>query len=205
MKRGGYLKIMNNEFFDVLTLDDDFLSKIGLNIIKPNVYTDDRGYFFESFNKARYDERIGNIDFIQDNESMSSKGVLRGLHYQYGEFAQSKLVRVIKGSVIDFALDIRKSSEFFGKLFYIELSEDNKYQFFIPKGFAHGFLCLENNTIFSYKCDNYWNKQSERGIDIISYINSFLINKNINITFDQYILSNKDKDYPSLINAKDLF
>ena len=196
---------MNDIFFNVLTLEDDFLSKIGLNIIKPNVYTDDRGYFFESFNKARYDERIGNIDFIQDNESMSSKGVLRGLHYQYGEFAQSKLVRVIKGSVIDFALDIRKSSEFFGKLFYIELSEDNKYQFFIPKGFAHGFLCLENNTIFSYKCDNYWNKQSERGIDIISYINSFLINKNINITFDQYILSNKDKDYPSLINAKDLF
>ena len=196
---------MNDIFFNVLTLEDDFLSKIGLNIIKPNVYTDDRGYFFESFNKARYDERIGNIDFIQDNESMSSKGVLRGLHYQYGEFAQSKLVRVIKGSVIDFALDIRKSSEFFGKLFYIELSEDNKYQFFIPKGFAHGFLCLENNTIFSYKCDNYWNKQSERGIDIISYINSFLINKNINITFDQYILSNKDKDYPSLINAKYLF
>ena len=196
---------MNNVFFDVLTLEDDFLFKTGLNIIKPNVYKDDRGYFFESFNKARYDERIGNIDFIQDNESMSSKGVLRGLHYQYGEFAQSKLVRVIKGSVIDFALDIRKSSEFFGKLFYIELSEDNKYQFFIPKGFAHGFLCLENNTIFSYKCDNYWNKQSERGIDIISYINSFLINKNLNITFDQYILSNKDKDYPSLINAKDLF
>ena len=196
---------MNDDFFNVLNLDDSFLIKTGLDVIKPNVYKDDRGYFFESFNKARYDERIGNIDFIQDNESMSSKGVLRGLHYQCNKFAQSKLVRVIKGSVIDFALDIRKSSEFFGKLFYIELTGKNKYQFFIPRGFAHGFLCLEDNTIFSYKCDNYWNKQSERGIDIISYIETFLSSYNFGITFGQYTLSDKDKLYQKLDDTKDLF
>ena len=197
---------MNDDFFNVLNLDDSFLIKTGLDVIKPNVYKDDRGYFFESFNKARYDERIGNIDFIQDNESMSSKGVLRGLHYQCNKFAQSKLVRVIKGSVIDFALDIRKSSEFFGKLFYIELTGKNKYQFFIPRGFAHGFLCLEDNTIFSYKCDNYWNKQSERGIDIIFYIDYMKLNKIIPIDQDmKFILSEKDKNYKNILESKDLF
>ena len=197
---------MNNTFFNVLDLNDDFLTKTGLNVIKPIVYQDARGYFFEAFNKARYDERIGNIDFIQDNESMSSKGVLRGLHYQWGKFAQAKLVRVIKGSVIDFALDIRKSSEFFGKFFYIELNEKNKYQFFIPKGFAHGFLCLEDNTIFSYKCDNYWNRQSERGIDIIFYIDYMKLNKIIPINQDmKFILSEKDKNYKNISESKDLF
>lgn len=193
-------------FLNVLNCDQKILSKAGLSLIKPNIFKDDRGYFFEAFNKARYNESIGDIDFIQDNESMSSKGVLRGLHYQFGEFAQSKLVRVIKGKVIDFALDIRKSSETFGHFFYVELSGENKFQFFIPKGFAHGFLCLEDNTIFSYKCDNYWNKQSERGIDLISYINFMKLNKIIyledNITF---LLSEKDKHYENILNSNDLF
>lgn len=197
---------MNNTFFNVLDLNDNFLIKTGLNVIKPTIYQDARGYFFEAFNKARYDERIGNIDFIQDNESMSSKGVLRGLHYQCGEFAQAKLVKVIKGRVIDFALDIRKSSKFFGKLFFIDLNENNKYQFFIPKGFAHGFLCLDDNTIFSYKCDNYWNRQSERGIDIISYIDYMKLNRIILINQDmKFILSEKDKNYKNISKSKDLF
>ena len=196
---------MNKDILNVLECEQELLTNTGLNVIKPNVFKDSRGYFFESFNEARYDEIIGNIDFIQDNESMSSKGVLRGLHYQWNEFAQSKLVRVIKGSVIDFALDIRRSSKTFGKLFFIVLSCDNKFQFFIPKGFAHGFLCLEDNTIFSYKCDNYWNKQSERGIDIISYIETFLSSYNFGINFGQYILSEKDKLYQKLNDTKDLF
>lgn len=183
---------MKEKIFNVLNCDQNLLKELGLVIIKPNVFKDSRGYFFESFNKARYDESIGNIDFIQDNESMSSKGVLRGLHYQYGEFAQAKLVRVIKGKVIDFALDIRRSSKFFGNLYFIELNEDNKFQFFIPRGFAHGFLCLEDNTIFSYKCDNYWNKESERGINIFPYINEFLKIKKIDDNF-KFKLSSKDK------------
>lgn len=196
---------MNKDIINVLECEQELLTNTGLNVIKPTVFQDLRGYFFESFNKARYDEKIGNIDFIQDNESMSSRGVLRGLHYQFGEFAQAKLVRVIKGKVIDFALDIRKSSKTFGKLFFIVLSGDNKFQFFIPRGFAHGFLCLEDNTIFSYKCDNYWNKQSERGIDIISYIEMFLSSYNFGINFGQYTLSDKDKLYQKLDDIKDLF
>ena len=190
---------------DVLKLNDDELNKIGLFVFKPNVFKDTRGYFFEAFNKAKYDKSIGNIDFIQDNESMSSKGVLRGLHYQYGEFVQAKLVRVIKGKVIDFALDIRKSSKTFGDLFFIELSEKNKFQFFIPRGFAHGFLCLKNNTIFSYKCDNYWNKDSERGINIVPYIDKFLKDSKLNFKCEEYILSDKDNIHPSFKNCIDLF
>ena len=194
---------MINNVFNVLNFDQKLLKDSGLILIEPTVFRDLRGYFFEAFNKSRYDERIGNIDFIQDNESMSSKGVLRGLHYQYGEFAQSKLVRVISGKVIDFALDIRKSSKTFGNFFFVELSGENKFQFFIPKGFAHGFLCLEDNTIFSYKCDNYWNKDSERGINILPYIN-FMMSKNY-FSFNDFILSEKDKKYLDLSLTKDLF
>lgn len=197
---------MNYKIFNVLDYDQNLLNEAGLFVIKPTIFKDSRGYFFESFNKARYDERIGNINFIQDNESMSSRGVLRGLHYQYGEFAQSKLVRVIKGRVIDFALDIRKSSKTFGQLFFIELSEDNKFQFFIPKGFAHGFLCLEDHTIFTYKCDNYWNKESERGIDILFYINLIKSNKIIELKdIRNFIMSEKDQYYQPLSKSKDLF
>ena len=133
----------------------------GLLIIKPEVFGDDRGYFFESWNKKAY-QNIGlNLEFSQDNQSLSQKGVLRGLHFQNPPFAQGKLVRVIKGSVIDVAVDIRKDSLTYGQNFTIELSEENKKIFWIPPGFAHGFITLEDDTIFSYKCTGMYNKESE--------------------------------------------
>ena len=137
----------------------------GLFIIEPTVYEDARGYFFESFNQQEFNKQTGvDIIFVQDNESLSEKGVLRGLHFQAPPFAQGKLVRVIKGSVLDIAVDIRKDSSTYGQHQAIVLSEKNKRQFFVPAGFAHGFLTLEENTLFSYKCTNYYNKQSEGGI-----------------------------------------
>ncbi|CAI8349567.1 MAG: dTDP-4-dehydrorhamnose 3,5-epimerase [Flavobacterium sp. SCGC AAA160-P02] len=137
----------------------------GCFIIKPKVFDDKRGYFFESFHQKKFQELTGvKTQFVQDNQSMSQRGVLRGLHFQTGKFAQSKLVRVIKGSVLDVAVDLRKDSSTFGKHFSIILSEKNKLQLFIPKGFAHGFAVLEDDTIFSYKCDNYYNKLAEDGV-----------------------------------------
>ena len=137
----------------------------GCFILEPQVFKDKRGYFLESYNQIIFNKALGrDINFVQDNESQSSKGVLRGLHYQLGEYAQAKLVRVIKGSVLDVVLDIRPNSLTFGKHLSIELSEQNKKQFFVPKGFAHGFLVLEDETIFSYKCDNFYNRESEAGI-----------------------------------------
>jgi len=137
----------------------------GCFIIEPKVLEDHRGYFFESFNQNRFNELIGkNIDFVQDNESFSSKGVLRGLHFQAGEYAQAKLVRVVKGSVLDVVVDIRKDSPTFSKHFSIELSEKNKTQLFIPRGFAHGFIVLSDTAVFAYKCDNFYNKASEQGL-----------------------------------------
>lgn len=136
----------------------------GVWIIEPRVFNDQRGYFLESWKKAEFEEHIGNVDFIQDNESCSSYGVLRGLHYQKGELSQAKLVRVIKGKVLDVAVDIRKSSPTFGKYVAVELSEENKRQFFIPRGFAHGFLVLSDQAIFCYKVDNVYAPQSEAGI-----------------------------------------
>ena len=136
----------------------------GVYIIEPRVFLDQRGYFFEAWKQKEFNEHIGPIDFIQDNESKSSYGVLRGLHYQKGEYAQSKLVRVIKGKVIDVAVDIRKSSPTFGQHVMVELSEENKRQFFIPKGFAHGFLVLSKEVVFTYKVDNVYAPQSEAGI-----------------------------------------
>ena len=136
----------------------------GVYIIEPRVFLDQRGYFFEAWKQKEFNEHIGPIDFIQDNESKSSYGVLRGLHYQKGEYAQSKLVRVIKGKVIDVAVDIRKSSPTFGQHVMVELSEENKRQFFIPKGFAHGFLVLSKEAVFTYKVDNVYAPQSEAGI-----------------------------------------
>ena len=137
----------------------------GCFVLKPRIYEDDRGYFFESFNQKKFADAIGTkISFVQDNESFSYKGVLRGLHYQTGRYAQAKLVRVIKGRILDVAVDLRKSSSTFGKYFSIELSESNKKQLFIPKGFAHGFLVLSDTAIFSYKCDNFYDKASEAGI-----------------------------------------
>lgn len=137
----------------------------GVWILEPKVFNDQRGYFFESWRQADFDEHIGHhVEFIQDNESKSSYGVLRGLHYQKGEFSQAKLVRVIRGKVLDVAVDLRKSSPTFGKYVMVELSEDNKRQFFIPRGFAHGFLVLSDEAIFTYKVDNVYAPQSEASI-----------------------------------------
>lgn len=130
-------------------------------IIEPNVLKDERGYFFESFNLKEFKENIGDIEFVQDNESKSSYGVLRGLHFQKPPYAQSKLVKVVRGAVFDVAVDIRKDSPTYGKWFGCYLSEENHKQFFIPQGFAHGFITLRENTIFQYKCDNFYNKDSE--------------------------------------------
>lgn len=128
----------------------------GVFIIEPKVFNDPRGYFFEAFKQEEFEKNIGNVNFVQDNESKSSYGVLRGLHYQKGEYSQAKLVRVIKGKVVDVAVDIRKSSPTFGKHVIVELSEDNKRQLFIPRGFAHGFLVLSQEAIFTYKVDNVY-------------------------------------------------
>lgn len=136
----------------------------GIYIIVPNVFQDARGYFMESWKRAEFEQYIGAVDFIQDNESKSSYGVLRGLHYQKGDASQAKLVRVIKGRVLDVAVDLRKSSPTFGKHVMVELSEDNKRQFFIPRGFAHGFLVLSDEAIFTYKVDNVYAPQAEAGI-----------------------------------------
>lgn len=137
----------------------------GCFIIEPKVFDDERGSFFESFHQKKFQELTGvKTQFVQDNQSMSQRGVLRGLHFQTGKFAQSKLVRVIKGSVLDVVVDLRKDSSTFGNHFSIILSEKNKLQLFIPKGFAHGFVVLEDDTIFSYKCDNYYNKLAEGGV-----------------------------------------
>ena len=136
----------------------------GVFVIESKVFNDARGYFFEAWKQAEFEEHIGKVNFIQDNESKSSYGVLRGLHYQKGEFAQAKLVRVIKGRVLDVAVDIRRSSPTFGQHVMVELSEDNKRQFFIPRGFAHGFLVLSDEAIFTYKVDNVYAPQAEAGI-----------------------------------------
>lgn len=133
-------------------------------IIEPRVFNDSRGYFFEAFKKEEFNDNVGNVDFVQDNESKSSYGVLRGLHYQKGEYSQAKLVRVIKGKVVDVAVDIRKSSPTFGKHVMVELSEENKRQLFIPRGFAHGFLVLSDEAIFTYKVDNAYAPQHEASI-----------------------------------------
>ncbi len=135
----------------------------GLTVIEPNVYKDDRGYFYESYHALRYQLPYAG-QFVQDNEAKSGKGVLRGLHFQTGIHAQGKLVRVVTGSVYDVAVDVRRDSETFGKWYGIILSGENKKQLWIPRGFAHGYLVLEDDTIFSYKCDNYYHKFAEQGV-----------------------------------------
>lgn len=160
-----------------------------LKIIKPNIFTDERGYFFESFNEQRFIENICNTKFVQDNESKSEKGVLRGLHYQLPPFAQSKLVRVIHGEVLDVAVDIRKGSPTFGQYESVLLSETNKKQFFVPRGFAHGFIVLSKEAIFAYKCDNYYAPEFERSINF----DDPELNINWTINANQLKLSDKDK------------
>jgi len=136
----------------------------GVYVIEPRVFNDSRGYFFEAWKQEEFDANIGHVTFVQDNESKSSYGVLRGLHFQKGEFSQAKLVRVIKGKVLDVAVDIRKSSPTFGQHVAVELSEENKREFFIPRGFAHGFLVLSDEAIFTYKVDNPYAPQADAGI-----------------------------------------
>lgn len=136
----------------------------GVWIIEPKVFNDARGYFMEAFKQAEFEEHIGKVSFIQDNESKSTYGVLRGLHYQKGEWSQAKLVRVIKGKVLDVAVDLRKNSPTFGQHVAVELSEENKRQFFIPRGFAHGFLVLSDEAIFTYKVDNVYAPQAEASL-----------------------------------------
>ena len=168
-------------------------------VIQPKVINDDRGYFSETFNQKEFNDRLNlNIQFVQDNESLSSKGVLRGLHYQLGKYAQAKLVRVIKGSVLDIVVDIRKDSKTFGEHFSIKLSEKNKKQLVVPRGFAHGFLVLEDNTIFSYKCDNFYNKSSEAGI----IYNDPDLNIDWLLQKKEFILSEKDISLPRFKNAQ---
>ncbi|MDB0040909.1 dTDP-4-dehydrorhamnose 3,5-epimerase [Algibacter sp.] len=167
----------------------------GCFIIQPKVIQDKRGYFLESFNQAVFKEGLNrDINFVQDNESYSSKGVLRGLHYQKGDYAQAKLVRVIKGKILDVVVDLRTDSPTFSKHMSIELSEDNKTQLFIPRGFAHGFLVLSDTAIFSYKCDNFYNKASEGGV--------FYNDKDLNIDWKldekEFIISEKDLELPTL-------
>lgn len=163
-------------------------------ILEPKVFNDSRGYFFESFNQRKFYNVTGQqVDFIQDNEAFSSKGVLRGLHFQTGEYAQAKLVRVIKGRVLDIAVDLRQNSPTFGEFQSLELSEENKKQFFIPRGFAHGFVVLSKTAIFTYKCDNYYNKESEAGI----IYNDSTLNINWQLPEQELILSDKDKILPT--------
>lgn len=171
----------------------------GCLIIEPKVILDQRGYFYESFNEKTFFEKTGlNIHFVQDNMSYSTKGVLRGLHYQTGEFAQAKLVQVIKGEVLDVAVDIRPESVTYGKYTSVLLTSENKRQMFIPRGFAHGFLVLSETALFSYKCDNFYNKESEGQI---SYQDPSIA---IDWGFDkeQLIISDKDQEAPSLEKAK---
>ena len=166
----------------------------GVVIIEPRIFADDRGYFFESFNQKEFDEKVGPIRFVQDNESKSCYGVLRGLHFQKGEHAQSKLVRVVKGAVLDVAVDIRKGSPTFGQWVSVELTEENHRQFFIPRGFAHGFSVLSEVAVFQYKCDNLYAPQSEGAIAW----NDPDLNIDWRIPTDKIILSPKDSNHPLL-------
>ncbi len=175
-----------------MTIEETFLKDCYL--ISPNVIEDDRGYFFESFNHKVFCETTGlNPVFVQDNQSKSNRGVLRGLHFQIGNYAQAKLVRVIAGSVLDVCVDLRPNSETYGKSLSVILNEENKKQLYIPRGFAHGFLVLEDNTIFNYKCDNYYNKSSESGI----LYNDDSLNIDWNFPIDDIILSSKDIGLPT--------
>ena len=167
--------------------------------IEPQIIYDERGYFMESFNEKRFQECLGqNIRFVQDNQSFSTKGVLRGLHYQTGAHAQAKLVRVLEGAVMDIAVDIRPGSDTYGETVSILLSAENKKQLFIPKGFAHGFVVLSNTATFFYKCDNFYNKESEGGI----LFNDPEINIDWHFSEQELIVSEKDWLLPTMKNAK---
>ncbi len=166
----------------------------GCYIIEPTIFSDDRGYFYETFNKQKFEKLIGQtVNFVQDNESFSSRGVLRGLHFQKGEYAQAKLVRVLQGAVLDVAVDIRKNSSTFGEHIAVEITAENKKQLFVPRGFAHGFVVLSDTVTFLYKCDNFYNKASEGGI----IYNDKTLNIDWKIPQNELIISEKDAVLPT--------
>ena len=173
----------------------------GVVIIEPKVFGDERGYFFESFSSARFEEEVCKTTFVQDNESKSSYGVLRGLHFQKGKYAQSKLVRVVFGKVRDVAVDIRKGSPTFGKHVAVELTDENKRQLFVPRGFAHGFVVLSEIAVFQYKCDNLYAPQEEGAIAW----NDPAIGIDWKIDPSVVLLSEKDKKHPFLADSDYLF
>lgn len=173
----------------------------GILILEPKVFNDARGYFFESFSQREFDEKVApilghTIRFVQDNESMSSYGVMRGLHFQRPPFTQSKLVRCVKGAVLDVAVDIRKGSPTFGQHVAVELTEDNHRQFFISKGFAHGFAVLSETAVFQYKCDEFYHPEADGGISIMDQS----LGINWKIPTDQALLSEKDAKHKMLVN-----
>lgn len=178
----------------------------GVLIIEPRVFKDSRGYFFESFSKREFDEKVGailgyTINFVQDNESMSSYGVMRGLHFQKMPYTQSKLVRCVKGAVLDVAVDIRKGSPTFGQHVAVELTEDNHRQFFIPRGFAHGFAVLSETAVFQYKCDEFYHPEADGGI----CIKDESLGIDWKIPVEKAILSEKDMKHPCLKDAELFF
>ena len=166
----------------------------GVVIIEPKIFEDSRGYFFESFSQREFDEKVAPIVFLQDNESKSSYGVMRGLHFQKPPYTQSKLVRCVKGAVLDVAVDIRKDSPTYGKHVAVELTEDNHRQLFIPKGFAHGFAVLSDVAVFQYKCDDFYHPEADGGINILDES----LGIDWRIPMDKAILSDKDTKHPLL-------
>ena len=173
----------------------------GVVIIEPRIFKDERGYFYESFSQREFEEKVCRTTFVQDNQSKSSYGVLRGLHFQKPPYCQSKLVRCIKGAVLDVAVDIRKGSPTFGKYVAVELTEENHRQFFVPRGFAHGFAVLSDEAVFQYKCDNFYNKESEGSVAW----NDPELNIDWRIPFDKVLLSEKDKLSKNIADADYLF
>lgn len=173
----------------------------GIYILEPRIFEDERGYFFESFNQREFEKHVGPVHFVQDNESKSTYGVVRGLHFQKGDFAQAKLLRVIQGSVLDVAVDLRKNSPTFGEYIATELTAEKHNQLFIPRGFAHGFSVLSKEVIFQYKCDNFYEPKSEGGIAW----NDPALNIDWKIPQAEIILSPKDKQHKKLSEIEDDF
>ena len=173
----------------------------GVVIIEPKVFKDARGYFFESFSQREFEEKVRKINFVQDNESMSSYGVMRGLHFQRPPFTQSKLVRCVRGAVLDVAVDIRKGNPTYGQHVAVELTEDNHRQFFIPKGFAHGFAVLSETAVFQYKCDEFYHPEADGGISILDES----LGIDWRIPADKAILSDKDLRHPRLAEFESPF
>jgi len=170
----------------------------GCFILKPDIFKDNRGFFYETYNKTTFKKITGlSIDFVQDNQSNSTYGTLRGLHYQKGKMAQAKLVRVIQGKVLDIVVDIRKDSQTYGQHFSIVLDDSNKLQLFIQRGFAHGFITLSKNSVFSYKCDNFYDKTSDVGI----IYNDATLSLNWHLPKEDFIISKKDKQLPTFNEA----